>query len=59
MNKPPTYDMTFCISKCNNKKCIRNFKYLYKPPSIPYYSQAYFKNTKHCPEYKENENETN
>lgn len=57
MNKPSSYDITFCISDCNNKKCERNFKYLYKPYYIPFYSTAKLKGTKYCIEYKEKKSE--
>ena len=53
MNKPTSYDMTFCISKCKNKKCERNFKYLVKPSYIPFYSIAKLKGTKYCIEHEE------
>jgi hypothetical protein len=56
MDKPISYDITFCISECNNKKCERNFKYLVKPYNIPYYSTAYFKGSKYCIEQKEKSN---
>lgn len=59
MNKPPSYDITFCKNICENKKCIRNFKYLYKPYHIPYYSTANLKDTKYCIGYKEQDNERN
>ena len=46
--RPASYDITFCISKCNNKKCERNFSNIVKPYYIPFYSMAYLKGTKYC-----------
>lgn len=55
MNRPVSYDITFCTSKCNNKKCERNFKYLVKPLYIKYYSIAELKGTKYCIEENKDE----
>lgn len=57
MNRPPSYDMTFCISKCNNEKCERNFKYLIKPRYIRFYSLAKLKGTECCIQNKRDNNE--
>lgn len=53
MNKPISYDMTFCTSDCDNEKCIRNFKYLVKPYDKVFYSLAELRGTEYCMESKE------
>lgn len=50
--RPTSYDITFCISKCDNKKCERKFSNIIKPHNIPFYSVAYLKGTKYCKEQK-------